>query len=543
VATESVKILIEAEDKASAALRKASTEAEKAAAKVEVTRARANKALAAERVELEHGAEAAHAFRLQLDGMSESEARLIAKEKELLAQQKKRNAEQEKLSDISGANKTKTSAEFFGTLAGMAGGSEIAGLAGQVAGLTEKTNQFSEVAKAGGAGAMAFKAGLVGAAAVLGVQVGQAIGNVLFETQRWNDELEKAVAKSKELEAIRLTGLQEAFQGFKVDEIELNPEGADAAIQDRIALINEEIKTIQDRKRATESSVASMTKDTTLDIGNMDNQLKQMSEIGSYLKSFTGDHKATLAEKQRNVEEDTAQLKILQDQQKELEAIIGVERERAAKREEIANQQASDNYIQGLRDQLADLNAELGGTKNQLDALVNTNDGESSSVALGLLEDLDKVKTALQEQQKEKAKAEQEAQKEEERIKRMSDLRKSEIDRLKEQAIALAEGKEAAHAFRLEQQGMASDQAKLIAAEQAETDRLNEMKGQKSGKATNLQASESRLLTRGPEQDPVAKNTAELARLAKQQLERLNKIAAKTESPPAKTQKLEVVSR
>jgi hypothetical protein len=47
----------------------------------------------------------------------------------------------------------KKSTEFFGSIANALGGSEIGAFAGQLSQLTEKTSQFAEVQKLGGAGA------------------------------------------------------------------------------------------------------------------------------------------------------------------------------------------------------------------------------------------------------------------------------------------------------------------------------------------------------------------------------------------------------
>lgn len=96
MATESVKILIEAEDKATAKIKSAILEQEKAA------------------------------------------------ERSVLASQKQTKE---------GLKATKATTDFFGAVAGMAGGSQVASVASQLAGLTEKTGQFSEVAKAGGSSA------------------------------------------------------------------------------------------------------------------------------------------------------------------------------------------------------------------------------------------------------------------------------------------------------------------------------------------------------------------------------------------------------
>jgi hypothetical protein len=540
VATESVKILIEAEDKATAELQKAVREQEKAAAKSALIKQQQEQAIQAERIALEQGAEAAEAYRLTLQGLDAQTAALIAREKSLVQEQKAANAELAK--QPGGLKSTKATTEFFGAVAGMAGGSQIASVAGQLAGLTEKTGQFAEVAKQGGASAMLFKAGLAAAAGAIGFQVGKAIGDVVFQTEKWKTELDQVINKAKELESIRLTKTQEQFKNFKIDQIELNPEGAEAAIEAETGKIHEQIKALEARKRAAEAGLAAMQGDTSLEIGNVFSS-EGASEIGGYFQSFTGDHKAFLEQKKREVEEDKVQLKQLQDQKQELMNILGIEKERAEKRKQIAADQASESFVSGLRDQIASLNAELDGSKNAFDAMKNTSSEGSAIVAEGFLNEIEALKQQLIERQKLEQAAEQAAQKEEDRVKRINDLRTSELDRLKEQTIALEQGKEAAHRFRLEKQGLSADDAKFIAAEQARLDEMEAKKNQKETKKPELQASESRLLTRGPEQDQTAKNTAEISRLAKEQLDRLNKLVAKADKPVDKSQKLELVTR
>lgn len=95
--------------------------------------------------------------------------------------------------------KAKASTELVGTLAGALGGTELSSFANQLSQLTERVSAFSEVAKNGGSGAMAFKAGLVGAAGVLSFNVGKALGDVVFQTEKWNLLLEDSIALSREL--------------------------------------------------------------------------------------------------------------------------------------------------------------------------------------------------------------------------------------------------------------------------------------------------------------------------------------------------------
>ena len=92
----------------------------------------------------------------------------------------------------------------------------------------------------------------------------------------------------------------------------------------------------------------------------------------------------------------------------------------------------------------------------------------------------------------------------------MNELRKSEADRIEEQKVLLSQGEQAAHSFRLQQQGLAKDEADRIAAEQAGIDKIKKQK-ELAGKIAEkpaLMAFESRLTMRGPSED-TQKNIAE----------------------------------
>ena len=114
----------------------------------------------------------------------------------------------------------KSSTEIFGSLAGALGGTEIGSFANQIGGLTGKLGEFAEISKIGGAGAMAFKAGLAGVVGVLSFQVGSAIGNLVFETDKWNAELEKSIELSKKM-ASELNRLADVRLGDELAEIRL----------------------------------------------------------------------------------------------------------------------------------------------------------------------------------------------------------------------------------------------------------------------------------------------------------------------------------
>ncbi len=527
MATESVKILIEAEDKASAKLRAAVTEQEKAAAKAELARVKAQKSIAAERVELEQGAEAAHAFRLELEGVASAEAALIAREKELLTEQRKRAAEQQRLSETSGAKQTKSGAEFFGAIAGIAGGSEIASIAGQIGGLTEKTSQFGEVAKMGGANAMLFKAGLVAAAGAIGFQIGSELGNIIFQTEKFNAELETAVANLQRLEQVQLNQLREKFADFKID-LEFAPD-QEAAVSDQIEQLQAELVGYEFSAKAARAAVADLQAQGSIGIGDaFQSSAGQIVTLTNYLETYTGDFQAMLAEKQRELEADTTKAELIREQIRELERLSGIEKERAELRAQRQEEKQSAEFLQGIRDEIEMVKAEIDGKANELRARRGAGATLEEDEALRLLNERDAAKKVLEEQQKAERLKEQEAEKEKQRAKSLEDLKQKELDKLEEEATLLAKGKEAAHALRLEKMGMSKEDAERIAAAQAELDMLSEQgKKNESAKATSINATESRLLTRGPEQDAAvrtAEHTKITAEAATKQLEEIRRL-------------------
>lgn len=544
MATESVKILIEAEDKATAKLRAAVTEQEKAAAKAEVARVKAQKSIAAERVELEQGAEAAHAFRLELEGMASAEAALIAREKELLNQQRQRAAEQRKLADVSGARQTKAGAEFFGSIAGIAGGSEIASIASQIGGLTEKTSQFGEVAKTGGANAMLFKAGLVAAAGVLGFEVGSALGNVIFENERFNRELEKSVASLKKLEAVNLRQMQTSFSEFKID-LEFN-ENPGQAMADQLEFLKTELGNYQDQARATERSLKQLQEQEDVGFGDIfASSLGQQQGMLDYLESYTTDFKALKAEKERDLENERAKAELIKEQVTELERMLGIEKERSELRLQREEEKRSAEFLQSIRDEIAAVQAEIDGAANELRAQRGAGATFEDDEALRLLNQLDAAKQVLEEKRKLEREAEQEVEREKQRAKSLEDLKQRELDKIEEEVTLLTKGKEAAHALRLEKMGMSKEDAERVAAAQAELDRLQEEGRKKeSTKTTAINATESRLLTRGPEQDAAiktAENTEKTAKAAEKLLSKIDNLRSDTK--PQAPVVLETVSK
>ena len=119
------------------------------------------------------------------------------------------------------------------------------------------------------------------------------------------------------------------------------------------------------------------------------------------------------------------------------------------------------------------------------------------------------------------------------RIQKLDDLRKSELERLQEQKIAIEQGEQAAHAFRLQQQGLDQGTAEAIAAAQAAMDAAKDKdKNKKPIEQTTNTAVESRLLTRGPKEDTQQK-IVENTKLTVEQLAKVEEAIKKLE--PSKT--------
>jgi hypothetical protein len=110
----------------------------------------------------------------------------------------------------------------------------------------------------------------------------------------------------------------------------------------------------------------------------------------------------------------------------------------------------------------------------------------------------------------------------EQSLEKLNQLKDRELEKLQEEITLLERGKEAAHAMRLEKQGLSKEDAAGVAAAQAKLDELNELKNQNSQALTQatqpspeLQANESRLLTTG--RDSSLDTQKEIAKLQEEQ--------------------------
>ena len=411
-----------------------------------------------------------------------------------------------RIKDVGG--KAKASTEFIGTLASSLGGSELASYASQFAGLTDKVSQFSEVSKAGAGGALAFKAGLLGVAAVAGYKVGTAIGDWIFETDRWrkklaeaNEELQTAAANLNRVENIKLS--------FKVEKAGLEGEVAERKLLNDLT---EEAFKIEKEIEETKAR-----------------QLKDSEGMVGWARYLAGN-----AEKvaEMNAAELSASKLRLESINAEKEALIAKlspqKAELDAMKEKAALQDRNKSYIEGLQQEVDLLKAKSDEERLAMEARIKAG---GDSEAAKRIESLMREKEAIEALREADTQREQDAKKladEQARdAERLADLKQKENDRIKEQMILLTQGKEAAKAFALEQQGLDQQTAKQIAAKEAALDRLGKKEVGSSGP---LQAVQSRLLNRGPG-DNTAKQQLDLT---KQMKDVLTKIEQHTQATALK---------
>jgi hypothetical protein len=397
-----------------------------------------------------------------------------------------------RIKDVGG--KAKASTEFIGTLANTMGGTAIGGYAGQLAQLTERISAFSEVSKAGTGGALAFKAGLLGIAAVGGFKVGIEIGKLVNDTSRWTGMLDDASASLfKAAEVSKRLGATKLDIQFQKIELIDDPTAQQAALRtmfndlQKIALQHE--NNIKRMKEANEAE------DKTAD--GMARQIMHAEEIA----------RAREAEQAK----DKAALENIEAQQLAIEKKISADAiELDLLKQKAALQSKNKETIAGLEKEVE----LLAAAKDQRTAIEALQKAGGDVAAAKRIEELMIEKDRLTE----KAAAEKLLVDEQLKdAKRIEDLRVSETLRLKEQRIELEQGAEAARRFALEQKGLDSATAARLASEEAAIAELRAEQEQKAESELSPQQSvQGRLLTRGPGDDIGKKQLATQEKMVKE---------------------------
>jgi hypothetical protein len=270
--------------------------------------------------------------------------------------------------------------------------------------------------------------------------------------------------------------------------------------------------------------------------------LDKMRNATDALGRVTGERGRNLAAKQDELAADVQLIDQMRAQKNEIGKIYGI---RALEVKAIKDKQQAEDEAEAKRKQIsANSLSQMQALRQQYNELtMSAEDAKMAQMlAEGKSEQDAKIITNLQKMvdlEKEKADAKKKADDEEKaRIQKIDDLRKSELERLQEQKIAIEQGEQAAHAFRLQQQGLDQGTAEAIAAAQAAMDASKEKKDAKAIEQTSNAAFESRLLSRGPREDD-QKKIVENTKLTVEQLGKVEEAIKKLE--PLKTPNLDRV--
>lgn len=384
---------------------------------------------------------------------------------------------------------TKKSTELFGQLASLLGGSEIAGVASQFAGLTEKVSGFSDVLKAGNSGALVFKAGLVGLVGVIAFQVGNALGNVIFQTEKWTKALEDANNKAKELAQLNLDSLSRQFAGDQTDiELIVDPEAKEAAYKKLFAQLDANVS-------GTEAKVRQ--------------QAKVVEEWGNAWFKF-GERAASAQQATDELESDRERLKLLTEQREQLRAILTVEKERDAVRQANAEIARGNAFIDGLKSEIELLSAKKDAI-NEITAANNTYNLSQATLAQQLLEQrdalkleqerqaaLDKTIESLEKQLQVEQLGKDEAQRQEQLALARNDAERERIELLQQQIQKAQEQRTIAEQIKKTQEEAAKAEAQALDKKIADAEQeVNAMRAGMAQGSSGVGATEGRLITRG----------------------------------------------
>ena len=411
--------------------------------------------------------------------------------------------------------KAKGSIEFVGVLAGQLGGGQLQTAAQGVAAITEKVGQFSEVMKAGGKGAAFFQAGIAALVGVMSFSLGKSIGEAIFGVKDLAAELENAATDYEQTLGRMKSASDQKFEArFEVIQFGETFETQQIAARK----LFDEVKKAQDDATASAAYYAAEAEKI---LATANPYLGKLGEISD-------EEKDRAKQLQAQADQHREMLPILEQQLQKISAQYGP---RARALEQAKKQKAIDeNSLQSLK-QLGYQFDELTKGKERARASELRDQGvsESDAKAILMMEGLIAKEKQLQAQ-KEKTR-----QAEISKLDQMQSLAKGELDKLKEQKIALEQGEQAAHAFRLQQQGLDKDTSEAIAAAQAAMDASAKAAGQKVQPAAALQATESRLMIRGPKEDS-QKKIEQNTKMSADQTKALNTAFAKLSTTLEKTQ-------
>lgn len=209
----------------------------------------------------------------------------------VLEQQQKRLKEQSKQVKELGRN-YQDSGDSVDKFARMLGGGWLSDAGYQMKEFADATVKAREVLAAGGTAATAMKVGIAGLTAVIAFKLGEAMGNIIFQTERWKRELADARVEAEKLAAIQfqLQGRQQSAESDRIAGI-ADPAEQKAARQAQLEQLQ---NTIVGQETVLKKMKSQMAKARELGLG------------GTVIEEFAKDIKAQEDLFQQSIEKQTS---------------------------------------------------------------------------------------------------------------------------------------------------------------------------------------------------------------------------------------------
>ena len=375
---------------------------------------------------------------------------------------------------------SKASAEAFNTLGNALGGLPFGQQLSQFAALTERINQLNANLGTSRLQVLGMGAAMATATAVGAFQLGKGIGDLIFQTQKYNDQVDQGIRQSNEL-ASRLANLAQQQRQERAQEIELirDPEKKAQAQKEYLDSLNRELAGTQSQMRAAQKELERHTNQWTI---------------------WRGERAASMKMAANEVEQARQRARAIEE---ERDAIVRRNRIEAEQGPIIAlnkKRDAHDQTVDAIKRQIIQLRIGNDEYQKQVELSNATTAAQREFVI-----SLQKRREILQKAEADRQKAEQERLKSEQ----ASD---SYLQNLEAQLRLVRDGQEAADEYRAKLAGVSEQAiaegrrlrqeiAKFSDAEKEATE------GRSSTFQAGVQAKETRLLTgrAALQNDPVFK--------------------------------------
>ena len=346
----------------------------------------------------------------------------------------------------------------FGKIFGSLGLDQLQGYTGQFASLAGQLKELGDAGEKGGAGVMAAKAGIVAAVAAGTYQVGNMIADWIMQTEAWRERLKETFDEaSKQADFLTKKRREQFDLAFETAKL-----GTPEQRQAEMTALSQQV------------SKDTVSQASTLKKAVADLEAVQASRTGTRLDDNSG-YQEELEAATKLVEIETKRLTALQEQQQQIKDFYSLPSE-------------AEQELQKRRDFLA-------------------NEKEGNQQLKQLQMEIDRIRDPKKaEREQVLAKAANEWQRE--MLTNMLNIREKEEQKIKDQAAAydelrqaMEDGREELEA-KLELEGKIAETQKQLADEQKKQD--DELAKKLGTPAPQLQAMQSRLLSRSGQS-----NTAE----------------------------------